>query len=172
MVRASRFWQFRSEVFAQEVLHGRIPQSSLPGLACTANLAYHRTEPELPSVSAVLSITCSVPAKTIKRRAAATKHNPRVEAAAKTAVGRYSLEPLNPWLNCGPDTTVTELWKVRERRGSDTVFHLVYLDRYGWYCEHGRNCAAVPEARRAARELAEITSSLRGAARNQPKRRK
>ncbi len=66
---------------------------------------------------------------------------------------RYSVEPLDPWLLCGPDTSVQELWKVREDRGHERTFHLVFLDRYGWYCEHGRNCAAVPEVRRAVREM-------------------
>ena len=36
----------------------------------------------------------------------------------------YELEPLNPWLMCGPDTTVTELWKVWERR--DGKWHMVF----------------------------------------------
>ncbi len=65
----------------------------------------------------------------------------------------YVLEPLNPWLMCGPDTTVTELWKVRERREKEIQFHLVYFDRYGWYCEHGRNCKAVAEVRRVVRGM-------------------
>ena len=66
-------------------------------------------------------------------------------------VATYDVEPLDPWLMCGPDTTVTELWKVRERRDKETHFHLVYFDRYGWYCEHGRNCSAVLEVRRVVR---------------------
>ena len=65
----------------------------------------------------------------------------------------YVLEPLDPWLRCGPDTTVTELWKVRERRDGVNQFHLVYFDRYGWYCEHGRGCKAVAEVRRVVRTM-------------------
>ncbi|MEO8945328.1 MAG: hypothetical protein ABI338_02435, partial [Gemmatimonadaceae bacterium] len=65
----------------------------------------------------------------------------------------YKFEPLNPWLMCGPDTTVTELWKVRERRDKETRYHLVYFDRYGWYCEHGAACEAVAEVRRIVRTV-------------------
>jgi hypothetical protein len=65
----------------------------------------------------------------------------------------YQLEPLDPWLMCGPDTTVTELWKVRERREKETLFHMVYFDRYGWYCEHGRACKAVAEVRQVVRTM-------------------
>jgi hypothetical protein len=25
--------------------------------------------------------------------------------------------------------------------------HLVFLDRHGWYCEHGRDCPAVKQVR-------------------------
>jgi len=67
------------------------------------------------------------------------------------ALASYHLEPLDPWLMCGPDTTVTELWKVRERRERDIQYHLVYFDRYGWYCEHGAGCKAVAEVRRVVR---------------------
>jgi hypothetical protein len=66
---------------------------------------------------------------------------------------RYELEPLDPWLMCGPDTTVTELWRVLERREQETHYHLVYFDRYGWYCEHGRGCGAVSEVRKVVRTM-------------------
>ena len=65
----------------------------------------------------------------------------------------YDLEPLNPWLMCGPDTTVTELWKVWERRDGEAILHLVYFDRYGWYCEHGRSCRAIAEVRQVVRTM-------------------
>jgi hypothetical protein len=85
------------------------------------------------------------------------KARPKAKAIRKTRVAEspssYVLEPLDPWLMCGPDTTVTELWKVRERRDEETRFHLVYFDRYGWYCEHGRGCGAVSEVRRVVRTM-------------------
>ncbi len=81
-------------------------------------------------------------------RKAASKTRRKI---ASPVAPSYHLEPLDPWLMCGPDTTVTELWKVRERRDKDTLFHLVYFDRYGWYCEHGRHCTAVAEVRQVVR---------------------
>lgn len=90
-----------------------------------------------------------------KRRFTARKKGPKTVLKATPAgiAPSYALEPLDPWLMCGPDTTVTELWKVRERGEKDTVFHLVYFDRYGWYCEHGRGCKAVAEVRRVVRTM-------------------
>lgn len=78
------------------------------------------------------------------------------QAERRSSVGiapKYVLHPLDPWVMCGPDTTVTELWKVREGRAKEARFHLVYFDRYGWYCEHGRGCKAVAEVRRAVRAM-------------------
>jgi hypothetical protein len=86
-----------------------------------------------------------------------TKARPKAKATHREkAVARppsYELEPLDPWLMCGPDTTVTELWRVLERREQETRYHLVYFDRYGWYCEHGRGCGAVSEVRRVVRTM-------------------
>jgi hypothetical protein len=80
----------------------------------------------------------------------------RIRARAPEPLERsIDIEPRNPWLTCGPDTTVKELWRVVEQTGDTTVYHLVFLDRYGWYCEHGRNCPVVAEVRRESRRLAE-----------------
>ena len=64
------------------------------------------------------------------------------------------MEPRDPWLMCGPDTSVRELWRAVERVGAELRFHLVFEDRYGWYCEHGRTCPAVGEVRKVVREMA------------------
>jgi hypothetical protein len=64
-----------------------------------------------------------------------------------------TIEPLNPWLICGPDTSVRELWRIVETVGRLRTFHLVFFDQYGWYCEHGRECAAVSDVRRLIKEL-------------------
>ena len=63
------------------------------------------------------------------------------------------IEPMDPWLTCGPDTSVQELWRVKESVGKATTFHLVFFDKYGWYCEHGRGCPAVTDVRRLIREI-------------------
>lgn len=62
-------------------------------------------------------------------------------------------EPRDPWLLCGPDTTVEEVWRVVERIDQATVYHLVFFDRHGWYCEHGRQCPAVGAVQRLRRAL-------------------
>lgn len=100
-----------------------------------------------------------MPLKGLKKRQGTGKRRRTDKLAAPAERAIYVLEPLNPWLSCGPDTTVTELWKVVERSGTEKRIHLVYFDRYGWYCEHGRNCAAVPEVRRAARAVIESASA-------------
>lgn len=64
-----------------------------------------------------------------------------------------SIEPLDPWLVCGPDTSVQELWRVVESVGKAQTFHMVFFDRYGWYCEHGRECPVVVEVRRLIQRL-------------------
>ena len=87
-------------------------------------------------------------------------------------VPSYDLEPLDPWLMCGPDTTVTELWKVRERRDRETRYHLVYFDRYGWYCEHGRSCLAVAEVRRVVRIMSANAPRPRSSGKARARKRK
>jgi hypothetical protein len=106
----------------------------------------------------------------------------RAKTRPKARIGRkpvpvektpeYTLEPLNPWLQCGPDTSVTELWKVRERDEKETILHLVYFDRYGWYCEHGRSCKAVAEVRRVVRTMSAIAPRPKSSAKSRARKRK
>ena len=70
------------------------------------------------------------------------------KAAAAAAAVRFDVRPLDPRKKCGPGTSVQLLYRVDERtveRGSTT--HLVFFDRHGWYCEHGRTCPAVGYAK-------------------------
>ena len=55
---------------------------------------------------------------------------------------------------CGPGTSVRLLYRVIERVDGDLINHLVFFDRHGWYCEHGRTCPAVGLARKRALRLA------------------
>jgi hypothetical protein len=80
---------------------------------------------------------------------------PVKRVAAPAEPPSFDLEPMNPWLMCGPDTSVQELWRVREVQGTHIQFHLVFYDRYGWYCEqHGTRCGAIGEVKVALREMA------------------
>ena len=61
----------------------------------------------------------------------------------------FHVVELNPQQKCGPATSVQLLFKVRESSAHGAVIiHLVFFDRHGWYCEHGRNCPAVLPARK------------------------
>lgn len=57
---------------------------------------------------------------------------------------------LDPLEKCGRGTSVQRLIRVDEMIDHAREAHLVFLDRHGWYCEHGRTCPAVGHARRHA----------------------
>ena len=76
-------------------------------------------------------------------------------APARTQVGAVEVRELDPVRKCGPGTTVQLMYRVIERGDGRLVNHLVFFDRHGWYCEHGRTCPAVSLARkRTARRVA------------------
>jgi hypothetical protein len=68
---------------------------------------------------------------------------------------RYTIKALDSLRKCGPGTSVQLLFRVDERRvdGGGTT-HLVYFDKHGWYCEHGRTCPAVVEAKKYSGHMA------------------
>lgn len=110
--------------------------------------------------------------KTAKGRPKARKRKLTSRAKLPPETVSYELEPLDPWLTCGPDTTVTELWKVCERQGGRKQMHLVYFDRYGWYCEHGRNCPAVAEVRLVVRTMSANAPRPKGSGKPRARKRK
>jgi hypothetical protein len=58
---------------------------------------------------------------------------------------RVRVTAIDPRTKCGPRTTVEKLYRVEERSGDETVRHLVFFDRHGWYCQHGPTCPAVQD---------------------------
>jgi hypothetical protein len=80
-------------------------------------------------------------AKLAKKKARKSKPEP-----AKT---EFEVRQLDPVGKCGPDTSVQQLYRVDERTNGQVRTHLVFFDRHGWYCEHGRDCPAVAPARKA-----------------------
>ena len=58
------------------------------------------------------------------------------------------IRALDPVAKCGPGTTVRFLYRVDELLDGAPHAHLVFFDRHGWYCEHGRNCPAVADVRK------------------------
>ena len=97
----------------------------------------------------------------VKKRAAVTgvrnvkagkKGKPKPKARAKRAVPapvvKVVVKPLEPQEKCGPGTSVQLLFRVDEMVDGRSTKHLVFFDRHGWYCEHGRTCPAVGHAKK------------------------
>jgi hypothetical protein len=79
--------------------------------------------------------------------------------ATKVAVGasverRVAIKPLDPVQKCGPGTSVQFLYRVDESVDGRSTAHLVFFDRHGWYCEHGRTCPAVGHAKKYNGQMA------------------
>ena len=60
----------------------------------------------------------------------------------------YQVRELDPLSKCGNGTSVQKLFRVDERIDGVVRPHLVFFDRHGWYCDHGRDCPAVAPARK------------------------
>ena len=76
---------------------------------------------------------------------------------AETPVVRVAVKPLDPLRKCGPNTTVQFLYRVDEQVDGRSTPHLVFFDRHGWYCEHGRTCPAVGHARKFNGQIARVS---------------
>jgi hypothetical protein len=91
-------------------------------------------------------------AKKAATRTAARKPTPKsVSTPSKAAAARdttFHIRALDPQQKCGPGTSVQELYRVEEIVERDRTLHLVFFDRHGWYCLHGRSCPAVEQARK------------------------
>jgi ATPase subunit of ABC transporter with duplicated ATPase domains len=72
----------------------------------------------------------------------------RAKARIKAPVVRVGVKALEPQAKCGAGTSVQYLFRVDETVDGRTTTHLVFFDRHGWYCEHGRNCPAVGHAKK------------------------
>jgi hypothetical protein len=95
-----------------------------------------------------------------KKAAAATKRysgsarGAKQGAAAKRGNGAVMPErlmrirELDPQAACGRGTTVLQLFRVDDLPSDSATTHLVFFDRHGWYCEHGRECPAVAAVQR------------------------
>lgn len=63
----------------------------------------------------------------------------------------FTVKELDPLKTIGPRTNVEQLYRVDEKQGDIRRPHLVFFDRHGWYCEHGRECPAVAPAQKASK---------------------
>jgi hypothetical protein len=88
-------------------------------------------------------------ATTAKPAKKAVRTSAKKQAKAEPPELDFRVRELDPQRKCGVGTSVERLYRVDECHEDGSVrLHLVFLDRHGWYCEHGRNCPAVPHARR------------------------
>jgi hypothetical protein len=83
----------------------------------------------------------------------AARKGARAVVPAKPGLQIRELDPLRV---CGDRTSVVQLFRVDEQLVGGKVagarqVHLVFNDRHGWYCEHGRSCHAVSAVMRHAR---------------------
>ena len=100
--------------------------------------------------------TARKPARVTKRAGVAAKKRKPVRKArgrarpakAPEPITSFHVRELDPVAKCGAATSVQRLFRVDESNDGVVRPHLVFLDRHGWYCEHGRNCPAVPHARK------------------------
>ena len=81
----------------------------------------------------------------------------RKKAAPPAPVVRVAVRPLDPLRKCGLGTSVQLLYRVDETIDGRSTTHLVFFDRHGWYCEHGRNCPAVGHARKHNGRIARVS---------------
>ena len=75
----------------------------------------------------------------------------------RAPVVRVAVKTLDPLRKCGPNTTVQFLYRVDEQVDGRSTPHLVFFDRHGWYCEHGRSCPAVGHARKFNGQIARVS---------------
>jgi hypothetical protein len=74
-----------------------------------------------------------------------------------TPIVHVAVKPLDPLRKCGPNTSVQFLYRVDERVEGRSTAHLVFFDRHGWYCEHGRTCPAVGHAKKFNGQIARVS---------------
>jgi hypothetical protein len=100
------------------------------------------------------------PGRTVATRAASRGKRALAVVRGRPAeipVVRVAVKPLDPLRKCGPNTTVQLLYRVDESVDGRSTAHLVFFDRHGWYCEHGRTCPAVGHARKFNGQIARVS---------------
>ena len=89
--------------------------------------------------------------KAVKRTARGSAKRvvkPAIRRAIPAPVVRIAVRALDPHRKCGPGTSVQSLYRVDETVDGRSTAPLVFNDRHGWYCEHGRTCPAVGHAKK------------------------
>lgn len=79
------------------------------------------------------------------------------KAAQPAPVVTVAVKALDPQQKCGLGTSVQFLYRVDESIDGRSTPHLVFFDRHGWYCEHGRACPAVMHAMKHNGQIARVS---------------
>jgi hypothetical protein len=115
----------------------------------TRNGARSRTAKGKPTVAVQSTRT----RKPVLKVAAGRKTRPE----PPPPVVRITVRELDPQRKCGMGTSVQMLFRVDETVDGRASAHLVFFDRHGWYCEHGRTCPAVAHARKQSGQIARVS---------------
>jgi len=85
----------------------------------------------------------------------ALRKSAKIVAAAKASAPTelMRIRELDPQAACGQGTTVMQLFRVDDLPFGDDTTHLVFFDRHGWYCAHGRECPAVAAVRKRYKQV-------------------
>lgn len=81
----------------------------------------------------------------------------RAKPEKPAPVVTVAVKELDPQRKCGVGTSVQFLYRVDESVEGRSTPHLVFFDRHGWYCEHGRACPAVMHARKYNGQIARVS---------------
>jgi hypothetical protein len=81
----------------------------------------------------------------------------RAKPEKPAPVVTVAVKELDPQRKCGVGTSVQFLYRVDESVEGRSTPHLVFFDRHGWYCEHGRACPAVTHARKYNGQIARVS---------------
>ena len=123
---------------------GKVKQGGRKGTTSTSRRAKTRA-PAKPRVTKASSTRAAAPRARVGKNGRGTAVEPPTVMRVRELV---------PQDVCGSRTTVQQLFRVTElQKNVPLAIHLVFLDRHGWYCEHGRNCPAVKEVMKLGKAL-------------------
>ena len=133
--------------------------------AAPARSAAKQSTPARKSVARGRRLAGAAPAGKAAKQTAALGRGAKRKPAGRTGhlavpVRTVKIKELNAQGKCGPGTSVVHLFRVDEVRDGTPAVHLVFFDRHGWYCEHGRSCHAVDDVRKLAGSQATRTYSV------------
>ena len=115
----------------------------------TAKAQRARKAVKVAKVRKVRAAATRKPGRKTARRATRKATRKAVKARPPKEHPRFvKVRELDPFAMCGPGTSVARLFRVDERVNGSAATHLVFYDRHGWYCEHGKTCPAVHDARK------------------------